>query len=46
MKLSFFTVFVTLFFQLQAAANKIREAEFVTLGGIEQWITIRGENLL
>ena len=43
MKLSFFTVFVTLFFQLQAAANKIREAEFVTLGGIEQWITIRGE---
>jgi len=44
MKLSFITVFIALCFsQFQAAPNKIREAEFVNLGGIEQWITIRGE---
>ena len=44
MKSSFIIVFITLFFsQFQTAANKIREAEFVNLGGIEQWVTIRGE---
>jgi pimeloyl-ACP methyl ester carboxylesterase len=44
MKLSLASVFFTLFFfQHCAAKNKIEEAKFVTLGGIEQWITIRGE---
>jgi pimeloyl-ACP methyl ester carboxylesterase len=44
MKLSLATVFFTLFFvQHCVAQNKIQEAKFVTLGGIEQWITIRGE---
>jgi hypothetical protein len=41
MSLPFVLVFITLFFsQFQASANKIREAKFVTLGSIEQWITI------
>ena len=44
MKSSFIIVSITLFLSLfQTAANKIREAEFINLGGIEQWITIRGE---
>lgn len=44
MKLSLATVFLTLFFSQHCAAkNKIQEAKFVAIGGIEQWITIRGE---
>jgi len=45
MKLSVIKTFLTLiFFQHCAAMDKIQEAEFISLGGIEQWITIRGEN--
>jgi len=40
----FSTLFFTLFFvQHSIAKNEIREAKFITLGGIEQWITIRGD---
>jgi hypothetical protein len=35
----FFTAF---FFQYPVAQTGIQEAKFVTLGGIEQWITICG----
>jgi len=43
---SFFTsvFFTLLFFQHPVVENKIKEGKFVTLGGIKQWITIRGEN--
>jgi pimeloyl-ACP methyl ester carboxylesterase len=45
MKSSSMILFFTLFFsQHRVATYKIREAEFITLGGIEQWITIRGAN--
>jgi len=46
MKLLFSTVFFTLsFFQHLGAQNSIQEAKFITLGGIEQWITIRGQQI-
>ena len=28
----------------QESAKRIEEASFIVLGGIEQWVTIRGEN--
>ena len=44
MNLSFAAVFITLlFFKPPASENRISEAKFVPLGGIQQWITIRGE---
>ncbi len=37
-------VFLTLFFlQSSVAQGRVQEAKFVTIGGIEQWITIRGQ---
>lgn len=43
MKSFFTTVFFTLFFfQHPVVENMIKEERFVTLGGIKQWITIRG----
>ncbi|MFT4015355.1 MAG: alpha/beta hydrolase [Agriterribacter sp.] len=45
MKLFIITPFLTLLFlQSQVATNKIHEAKFITLGGIDQWITVNGEN--
>src|SRR5690349_17875010 len=45
MKSFFCTVLIMVsFFQDIVAQNKIQEARFATLGGIQQWITIRGEH--
>ncbi|HVE62032.1 MAG TPA: alpha/beta hydrolase [Chitinophagaceae bacterium] len=45
MKSFFSTLLIMLFFSQDIVAqNKIQEARFVTLGSIQQWITIRGEH--
>src|SRR5690242_14739676 len=45
MKAFFCTALIMLFFfQDTVAQNRILEARFVALGGIQQWITIRGEH--
>lgn len=44
MKSLFSAVFITLsFLQYSVAQHSVRAAKFVTIGGIEQWITIRGQ---